>query len=406
MADSNQPKVKPTVKKVFILCSFIPSFFLLFACREAPKEGDVIIHPVKEKIPHSGVPSKMLEVLDAGDHLENFPSEINLLHQILNGNVADQDSVELDILTSSELDLSSINDSTLLILDKEQNRLIRYNMYEHKSEIIAEQGRGPGDLFFSKELSVNSGRAYIGMQGHKISVFNCQKERYEHEKIIQTKYNNYSLSPTDDFIYVLGISPFGRQQDPDPENTDQHTIHKVNHEGDIDLSFLPIYDDRSPIVRDRIMSEGSVRSFPEFDTTIITFQYFPYLFVHSLGGRLLDKYKLPAFKEAKNIESKVGELGTTLTFNGDYTYLRYTKKINEEWLLLKIQEFRDVNYVFSDQEIYGDTWYSYYIYSLDSEKFYKIGDDVIKPYGQPRIFYLIKSGVIMNRNGKLYLMNI
>jgi hypothetical protein len=363
----------------------------------------VVVHPVEEKIPHFGVPSKMLEVLDAGDHLEELPENISLLYRILNNNI-ELDSVELNLLTSSKIDLISLNDSTLVILDKEKNQLVSYNLSKQKAEVIAEQGRGPGDLIFSEELSVRNNRVYVASQNFQITVFNCQTGKCVHEKIVQTDYSTYSISPTHEFLYYLGIIPYGHEDrvDTDSESLDQFSVHKANINGEVVSSFLPIYKDNSPLVSNRIMSDGSVRSFPEFDRTIITFQYFPYLFIHSLDGRLLDKYELPGFKEAKNIESKVGELGTTLTFNGDYTYLRYTKKINEEWLLLKTQEFRDVYYVFSDQEIYGDTWYSYYVYSLDSEKIYKIGDDITVEYGQSKKYHTSDSDVFFNDEGKIY----
>lgn len=380
--------------------------FLFFAlsCGERSNEGDVVVHPVEEKIPYSDVPSKMLEVLNAGDHLDELPDNIQLLYEILLDDNLEVDSVELDLLTSSKIDLTSLNDSTIVILDKEQNQLVSYNLSKHKAEVIAEQGRGPGDLIFSEELSVRNNGVYVASQNFQITVFNCQTGKCVHEKIFQTDYSTFSISPTQKFLYYLGIIPYGHEGrvEKDSESLDQFSVHRANIDGEVVSSFLPVYKDNSPLVSNRIMSKGRVRSFSEFDRIIITFQYFPYLFIHSLDGKLLDKYELPGFKEAKNIESKVGELGTTLTFNGDYTYLRYTKKINEEWLLLKTQEFRDVNYVFLDQEIYGDTWYSYYIYSLDSKRIYKIGDDITMDYGQSKKYHLSDSGVFFNNEGKVH----
>jgi hypothetical protein len=115
---------------------------------------------------------------------------------------------------------------------------------------------------------------------------------------------------------------------------------------------------------------------------------------------LLDKYELPRFKKANNIESKVGELSTTLTFDGDYTYLRYTKKIGDEWLLVKLQEYRNVKYVFTEK-IYGDTWNSYFAFSLRDQRLYKIGDDRLKEYGESKKYHVTDSGVFFNVEGKI-----
>lgn len=377
-------------------------FSLAISCDDQPNEGKVIVHPVEEKIPYSDEPAELLDVHDAGNHLEKFPESVHLLYQVLNEEETETEIVDLNLLTSSDIEIESISDTTLLILDKDQNKLISYNLSKHESETIADQGRGPGDLLFTEELSAENLKAYVSSQNFKITVFNCQTRRCEYEKVIQTDYSAYSLSPTEKYIYYLGLRPYGveRNLDDGSENEVQYSVHRTNINGNIETSFLPIYDDNSPIVSNRIMSEGNVRSFPDIDRIIVTFEHFPYLYIHNLNGELLNKYELPDFKEAKNIESKIGELSTTLTFDGDYSYLRNSEKINNELLLLKIQEFRDVEYVFAE-DIYGDTWISYLIYDIENEKIYKIGDDEIVKYGEKKMFYLSDSGLISNTDGKI-----
>ncbi|NBC28117.1 MAG: hypothetical protein GVY08_14740 [Bacteroidetes bacterium] len=393
-------------KDIYLLGAFVVLLFTSFSCSKESNKQGIIIHPIDDKIPHSNVPVEMLEVLNAGNYLDEIPENARLLYQILSDDSNEKKLEELDVMVTDKLDIQYLNDSTLLILDKEQNQLILYDLNDHETDVIAEQGRGPGDLFFSKELSVHNSKAYVGMQGFQIAVFNCQSGNCEHEKVIQTDYNNYSLAPTKDSIYFLGIAPFGRAQDPDPGNTDQFVIHRSNYEGDIDVSFLQIYDDKSPIVRDRMMSSGEVRVFTELNRAIITFHYFPYLFTYNSDGELIAKYEIPNFIQAKNLETEGDGIGTTLTFDGDYTYLSNTSKLSKRWLLLKMRQYRNVEYKFSEKSITGETWYTYFVFDVKNKKIYKIGDDSIKPYGQSNLFYLVKSGVIMNNNGKLYWTSI
>lgn len=388
------------MKQLFIYCSLLISTTFLYSCNSDSNEGELIVHPITDKIPHSDVPGEKFTVLNAGEYLNELPENIRLLYRTLNDDDFQKDAVELNLLTSSEIDLKSLNDSTIIILDKKQNRLLSYSLFEHQSGVIAEQGRGPNDLIFAEELSVYNNKLYVASQSFQISVFNCQSNDCVHEDIIQSNYSVYSISPKDEDIYYLGLMPYGHEREI--ENGAEYSVHRANHTGDVDLSFLPKYEDDSPLVTNRIMSEGKVRSSSEYDKIIVTYHYFPYLFLYNLSGDLVKKHEIPGFLRAKNIESEIGELSTTLTFNGDYTYLRYTKIINNEWLFIKTQEYRDVNYEYSDRKIYGDTWYSYFIYSLKDEKFYKIGDDSIREYGELKKFHLSKSDVFLNDNGRIY----
>jgi len=52
--------------------------------------------------------------------------------------------------------------------------------------------------------------------------------------------------------------------------------------------------------------------------------------------------------------------------------------------------------------ITGEMWYSYYIFDVEDEKLYKIGDDSPTSFGESRRLFLVDGGVISSNNGTLH----
>jgi len=378
---------------------------MLISCSNQSKEAEVVIHPQEENMPFSNVTVEKLDVIDAGNLLEILPENLKLFYRLLNGNSSEQDSIVLDLFTSSNLNIVSVNDTTLLILDKSQDQLVHYSLKDHKSTIIAKQGRGPGDIFFAEELTIDNGKAYVGMQGFQISVFNCQTGTCEHERVIKTDYNNYSISPTGDVIFFLGIAPFVKEQDFESKSLDQFVIHKADSDGDLDSSFFPIYDHKSPIVTDRIMSSGNIRSFKELNKAIINISRLPYLYIHDLNGEIITKYEIPNFirpRGYKSIRTSDGGYRTNLSYDGDYSLLSLTSKVNEKWLLIQVNEYRNMEYSLNEG-ISGNTWNKYYAFDVRNSNLIEIGSSEVIPYGIANYKYLIENGVVENNQGRLLM---
>lgn len=381
------------------------AFIMLISCSNQSKEAEVVIHPQEENMPFSNVTVEKLDVIDAGNLLEILPENLKLFYRLLNGNSSEQDSIVLDLFTSSNLNIVSVNDTTLLILDKSQDQLVHYSLKDHKSTIIAKQGRGPGDIFFAEELTIDNGKAYVGMQGFQISVFNCQTGTCEHERVIKTDYNNYSISPTGDVIFFLGIAPFVKEQDFESKSLDQFVIHKADSDGDLDSSFFPIYDHKSPIVTDRIMSSGNIRSFKELNKAIINISRLPYLYIHDLNGEIITKYEIPNFirpRGYKSIRTSDGGYRTNLSYDGDYSLLSLTSKVNEKWLLIQVNEYRNMEYSLNEG-ISGNTWNKYYAFDVRNSNLIEIGSSEVIPYGIANYKYLIENGVVENNQGRLLM---
>ncbi len=378
----------------------------LISCTKQNNRNDFTLHPIQEKMPHANIKSEKLEVLSESEYVNILPEKLQLLHAFLSDDIDDFNIIELSLLTTDAINISAINDSTILILEKDKNRLIQYSLESNVYEIIANQGRGPGDLLFARELAFHDNRAFIGMQGFQISVFDCIDVLCEYEKTLRTDFNNYSLAPNDDSLLFLGISRFGRDQDPDPSNTDQYLIHEVNYEGKLQQSFLPIYDDRAPLVREQMSSGGWIRSFPELKTHVFTFDIFPQIYMYNIDGELIARYQLPGFMQRgyEYMESRDGGFTGRLQYEGSYSQLTFATIVNETWLLLGKRERRNIKFIDWQEGFKIDEWYSYYALNIFDHNLYKIGDDKLFPYGESRVVFVVDQGLVISENGTLYMV--
>jgi hypothetical protein len=313
--------------------------------------------------------------------------------------------MELNLLTTGDLDISSLNDSTFLILEKDNDRLIKYNANRNEYEVVAEQGRGPVDLFFSEDMTIHNDKAYIAMQGFQISVFNCEAGLCEHEKIIETDYNNYSVAPSDDYILFLGMATFGFEQSPDPANTKQNLIYKIDNDGNLLDSFSSVYRFRSAILRGRLNSGGTVNVYPSYNTILVTMEYFPYIYEYDIDGELKQKYELPEFQQSFHQYSEKTS-GVAFLNRGNNSSIKFTKKLNEQLLLIGLKERRNVEWISREEGFKGDEWISYNIFNVEDKRFYHLGDGLPnQPYsGKESVMHIADQGVIINNLGTLYFI--
>ena len=382
-------------------------FVFVLSCSGENQQDDDSMHPIQEKLPYSNVNPDLPEVRDGGEYIDSMPESVQVLYRFLNYESQAASQQELDLLTTGNIDVSAINDSTLLVLEIGSNRLVQYDLKGDQYEVIADRGRGPGDLYFERELSVYNDKAFIAMQAYRLSVFSCDYGGCEYEKTLQTEYNNYSVAPLDDHLYFLGIPPFGGEQYADSAAKEQNLIHKINYEGDHKQSYLPAYNFWAPMVRERMNSGGQVRVFPEYDITIVTFDFFPYLYSHNNEGKLTAIYEIPGFIQGfyEFEERSDGRWRGRLVYDSN-SRISATAKLDDKWLLIKIREQRDVEFLGMDEGFEGDEWYSYYLFNIEKEKLFKIGDDTKTPVNESRVIHVVDNGIVINESGLLYWQGV
>lgn len=365
-------------KIIFLI--FVASFI---SCAEErtdnppPTDGAYIAHPIPSKMPHPDFESieiKAQPIEEAG-YLSSLPESLRLLYNFLNEDSLEHEQQTIDMLTTRKIEIAFLNKSNLLVLDERDDKIWQYNLKSNKNTEVSGWGKGPGDLIFSKGLAVYNDKALVSMQGYKISFFNCSTGVCEYKKTIKTDFNNYSISAGENFFYVLAIPPFGRDQDSDPTNTSQFTIHKFDYTGKLEKSFLPVYQHRAPLVRDRMVAGGSINYYPNKSIVTSTFKFYKNVYIYSNKGKLKKKYiitdlKQPYYGYKENSERPSG----TVMYN-DNSSILHSSKIGERWLLLTIKEQRNVEFIDLRRGFKGDEWYAYYAFDINNSTLYKIGRD-------------------------------
>jgi len=353
-------------------------------------------------MPHADVEATDLVLNDGSEILSALPENLQLLHRYLNDANDQFDQKELSLYVSSQYGFyaASIDENNMIALDRRDDKLYQYDLINDKYTDLAPRGRGPGDIMFTREMQFYDNRAYIAMQGFRISVFDCHFEECEYDYTINTEFNSYSLAPEKDRLTILGLPPFGRDQDPDPENIDQHIVHQINNDGNIEHSYSPVYRHHNPIIREAMNSGGKVRAFPEFETHVLVHNFFPHIYFYNSESNSVEKYRIPDFYIGyyDELENPNGSISGRARHN-DNTNISHSTKIDDEWMLLQMRERRDLYWI--DRTLHGDEWYSYYAFNVNSRELYKIGEGETKNVGENRTINVNEHGLVINEQGNL-----
>ncbi len=379
----------------------------IVSCGENRRQMEVTQHPEPDRIPYSDFTPELLQVNDlTSEELDQFPESIRTFYNYLTGSIEIDQNNQLDLLTTDRIDVVSKDHSTVLILERDNNRLLEYDLSDESYTVLASQGRGPGDILFAQELTFHDGKAYVAMQGFQISVFDCRQVICEYEKTIPTKHNNYSVSSNGEVLFYLGLAPFGG--DNPHTSANQNLIYKIDMDGNVQNSFMPVYNFKAPVVRDALSSGGKVRSLPDLGKTIVTIDHYPYLFIYDEEQELIEKYELPEliqplYEYEERNDSGEWTSGEVYKSNSKISELTV---LDQKWLFMRIKEERGVEFISLVDGFDGCEWHSYYLFDVEASKLYKVGDDVEFPIYQGRNIHVTKSGVVLNVKGSLTLIKI
>jgi len=320
------------------------------------------------------------------------------LGQFLQKLPAVSDDRELNFFASNNdsFHAASLNDSTLLFLDHHSNGLHHYYLHKDESELLAPEGRGPGDLFFTREMQFQNNTAYIAMEGGRVSLFNCGNIPCEYEETVMTDFNHYSVAPSGQNLLVLGIPPYMGPDDPDAENTNQNVVHQLDESGEVLNSFSSVYEHRSPLVRIQFTMGSKIRSFEDHDIYAKTHRALPYLYLYDSDFELTAKYLIPDFMPGYYLHSNDGPgAGSALSKNSNITHI---EKLDDDWLFMQVRD------QVPSEELGGNSsrTYHYFALSVSDHTLYNVGEETFDDADLSRSIYLTDHGLIINEQGTLY----
>ncbi|TVR17035.1 MAG: hypothetical protein EA391_05950 [Balneolaceae bacterium] len=354
------------------------------------------LHPEDARLPHSD--KKPLEIYQerfADINVTSLPDNLILLYRFLNGYHSQLRSVELDLFVSgNEVDVSAINEDILAILDKNEDRLILYNLQNHRYTDIATRGTENGDLLFSKNMQTVDQNIFITTRDG-LSLFDCETLPCRPEKIFHTDFYMYSTALTDSNYYALGIYTARNEA----HHKESFKLHKIDGSGRVQSSFSPGYEIPNINVRQALTENSLIRYSPQYNLIALAYSSFPYLYFYNPKGEYKYKIELPGYQQ------RFYEYNEKMNFGrfqeSDHTTLYKIEVINSHWLLLTTRH--------SKQDPNTNSEYIRYDYSIlhmGENKLYTIGEDITLLSDEERVIHITEFGMLINQNGTLYWIKL
>jgi len=379
----------------FFACSKSQSFQEDFKLRAYSNiEDGYSPNPLLENLPHSDIGPSVIPLSEVNAVNPQWPATVKLLYNYLNGTHDNLSFIKLSELVSDidNFHVISVNDSLIVFLDEDKNRLIQYDIGKNEYIELATAGRGPGDILFARDLAYYENNLYVSMQANRISKFDCSQIPCKYSETIQTEFNNQSVSPANDGLYIIGLSPI-RSVETTTDDINNYSAHYLNVSGDTRKSFIPRYEHVSLMVKEAIDSRGYINRTSINNNIYIGFSLTPFLYNYSSDNhQLVKKILIPNYEQG--FYDYNSNRGTGHTRSIDRTMMTYMEEISEKWIVYQLKHF---DYI-SDNE--RRSWYSYYFFDIENQQIYKLGeDDKLN-----RSVFVAEHGLMINQEGELIWM--
>lgn len=248
--------------------------------------GQTVTHPILENIPY--INEKDIP-LNADKHTR-YP----LLEEFSNkGQSSANAPLELDVFVGTDVVFQYVTDDKTrgVILDISNSTLYEYNLSSNEVQDIAQEGRGPGDLFRPTDLAVWEGQVFVPTADGLISIFECGNSPCQYLRSINLGFAPHSIAVTEDRLYAMGL--------PESVSSD-HPLHVFDKEGNLLQSFGKLYQTVNGRLTN-LYSKGKVRVDPDRNRIYMMFNSFPLVYVFNSDFELARLYRVEDFN-SPNLE--------------------------------------------------------------------------------------------------------
>jgi hypothetical protein len=354
-----------SLKKIKFIYLIIP--FMLVSCAgdESDEFSSVeVMIPSEDKIPHYNRDHSYIRT-DQTCNFDNAPQELILLNQYLeDSSYLNQERLTVMIdepPLGSGFQMANIDENRFIILDFSRSQLIEYNFSNHRSSIIADIGRGPGDLHFPVGLDVQDSIVYVGRQDGFISIFDCQIIPCAFKEAISLDFTPVSVSKADNLYAVLG-NVTDTESGSDDQSDSIKPVRIINEEGTVIDGFGDSYDfsEHAFLLTHPDFSNGNIQYSRSELTYIFSYSRFPIIYAYDANSlRIKDTYKLSDFDLGK--QRYLPDTRRLYTPEDAVSYIRNLKILDQSMLLIETLTFENrergpMGFIFD---------YSYDYYAVD-----------------------------------------
>lgn len=375
------------MKKLFLFKCAILLMSVLVS--NALSQSRIEIHPDVNKIPFW---SSDHITIDTKQNLIGNPVS-NTFGKILR-EIGSVNQKGLNVLLGGKWALSaaSINDRRIVLLDKDNLTLIDYDLVSHRSFVLAQSGRGPGDLFFPKEVVVDGNNLFIPMGGSSVTQYDCSRSPCVFEKTIPLDKINYqSVDVSNNQLVGLvsapGIAPTSNQN----SNAAPLVISSLN--GKVTNQFGRNYDFGNRWMLMDTFKRGFVRHVEKLNVSVVAFESYPIIYVYDDNYQLNKTYKITDFVLGK-YQYNTSTQAITIP-DSDFSMITGLSVLDRENLVVEVLQRKISNN--SGNKILHDV-FQYYIINIENNKNYYLGE---LNNTDSRI-YLLSHGALLYSNEEYY----
>lgn len=314
--------------------SFIVLLFLLSSCSNSEDSSTYIYHPTEENLNRditfvlsNSNTQKQAEIGQIRDKLEKRKFLTSI------GNLSGNESEIFSDIFQVE-----ITDSEILIFERGNFRISRFDFQGNFISNIEATGRGPNELQQPLKISISNDTLYV-MDGFDVKFLDLTQS----DPIVKTLYSSENAVIED--LCSLNDKFLLRYYSTDvPSVTDSSAIlHVVDKESEeIKTSFGEPYKANSP-TWSRMLSEGRVICNDETNTVVSATYILPYIIAYNDEGVIKWVVEAEDFKPIIHRQHNVPEGSLNFRWNEEpFIHMSYTQLLNlNELVLIQVTTFEN-----------------------------------------------------------------
>jgi hypothetical protein len=173
-------------------------------------------------------------------------------------------------------------DSVLFVLDEMNGRISAFTNKGHYITAAGRRGRGPGELRWPRDISVEDDHVYVFDPGNlKVAVYGFSAGRLTSSKDVRLPFSAAQMCMLGGDIYLLGYH-------------DGHLLHRIDPSGAVNLSFGRPFRADHPLLAQR-SAHGRILCDSETRSVLVAAETSPQVRRYSADGELLWEASIPGF---------------------------------------------------------------------------------------------------------------
>jgi len=366
------PFLKNFIGLKFIGILSVVLFFAACSNEEESQSERVVMHPIEKNIPHYDSDHIVVDRSDrVFENLNNFTDLEGLTAFLTDTGSFQQVPLDVQISDGFYLKMVSVGEDRLVMLDTDNNFLTEYNLKSNSAVRLAQRGRGPGDIFFSRELIKKGTDIFVVMEDGRITQFDCTQSPCEDKETKRLEQKSpKSLAMTGNGMAVMSI-PANLGGNPEAgENGENKAVTVFDRSQNQVATFGETYDTGGHwMLMEPLVGKGYIRYHPEEEVFILAYRRFPFLYVYNSEYELQQTYKISPFTIGK--QAYEPETGKRTIVREDHDAINDIDILESGGVLVKIKKS-------TDQRASGGRWIwdeeiSYYVIDLANRESFYVG---------------------------------